>query len=85
MSTRDLIKESLAHKDDKYYRGDNRYLLILTENCDAALDIVQTLLLENHKEAVVIFGSSFAKDQEYSQVTCTSQHHDCIIIKNALN
>ena len=47
---------------------ESRYLLILTENY-AALPIIQRELLKEEDDAVVIFGSSFPKDQEYTQVT----------------
>jgi len=46
--------------------SENRYLLILTENY-AALGILQQELLKI-KNAIIIFGSSFPKDQEYTQV-----------------
>ena len=47
--------------------SENRYLLILTENY-AALPIMQQHLLRTAEDAVVIFGSSFPNDQEYTQV-----------------
>ena len=47
--------------------SENRYLLILTENY-AALPIMQQHLLKTADDAVVIFGSSFPNDQEYTQV-----------------
>ena len=46
--------------------SESRYLLILTENY-AALGILQQELLKI-KNAIIIFGSSFPKDQEYTQV-----------------
>ena len=49
---------------------ESRYLLVLTENY-AALPIVQEELLKVLKKGedpVIIFGSSFPKDQEYTQV-----------------
>jgi len=48
------------------FDSENRYLLILTENY-AALGILQQELLKI-KNAIIIFGSSFPKDQEYTQV-----------------
>ena len=42
-------------------------MLVLTENY-AALPIVQQELHKKGEEPVVIFGSSFPKDQEYTQV-----------------
>lgn len=67
VSTLDLIRKSLNRSDSQHYHGDSRYLLILSENCDAALDILQQKVLDHN--AVVIFGSSFPKDQEYTQVS----------------
>jgi len=45
--------------------------LILTENY-AALPIIQQHLLKTADDAVVILGSSFPNDQEYTQVKCTT-------------
>ena len=42
-------------------------MLVLTENY-AALPIVQKELHKKGKEPVIIFGSSFPKDQEYTKV-----------------
>ncbi|XP_064641333.1 E3 ubiquitin-protein ligase rnf213-alpha-like isoform X2 [Lineus longissimus] len=50
---------------NEVYR-ESRYLLILTENY-AALGILQQHLLEM-QDTIVIFGSSFRSDQEYTQV-----------------
>ena len=47
---------------------ESRYLLVLTENY-AALPIVQEELLKKRDDPVIIFGSSFPKDQEYTQVS----------------
>lgn len=46
--------------------SESRYLLILTENY-AALPIFQQHL-QSVNNAIIIFGSSFPKDQEYTQV-----------------
>ncbi|XP_067673877.1 E3 ubiquitin-protein ligase rnf213-alpha-like [Haliotis asinina] len=46
--------------------SESRYLLLLTENY-GALSILQQEILARHK-VIVIFGSSFPKDQEYTQV-----------------
>ncbi|XP_031561517.1 E3 ubiquitin-protein ligase RNF213-like [Actinia tenebrosa] len=65
-----LIESSLE-KDSS--EKDSRYLLILTEN-HAALAIVEQHLKQmqdrkqDHLDAVLIFGSSFPKDLEYTQV-----------------
>ncbi|KAK3585590.1 hypothetical protein CHS0354_036776 [Potamilus streckersoni] len=45
---------------------DSRYLLLLTENY-GALTILQQQIL-NIQDAIIIFGSSFPSDQEYTQV-----------------
>ena len=50
---------------------ESRYLLVLTENC-AALPIVEEKLLKKGDDPVIIFGSSFPKDQEYTQVGISS-------------
>ena len=51
---------------------ESRYLLILTENY-AALTILQQQFLEGKgHDPVVIFGSSFPKDQHYTQVRLRS-------------
>ncbi|KAK2553290.1 E3 ubiquitin-protein ligase rnf213-alpha [Acropora cervicornis] len=64
-----LIEASLAREDvaDQANFSENRYLLILTENY-AALRIMQQQLLKTSDNAIVIFGSSFPNDQEYTQV-----------------
>ncbi|XP_071112375.1 E3 ubiquitin-protein ligase rnf213-alpha-like [Haliotis cracherodii] len=46
--------------------SESRYLLLLTENY-GALSILQQEILARHK-VIIIFGSSFPKDQEYTQV-----------------
>eukprot|EP00118_Oscarella_pearsei_P024117 m.299141 g.299141 ORF g.299141 m.299141 type:complete len:999 (+) comp40786_c0_seq43:168-3164(+) len=46
---------------------ESRYLLLLTENY-AALTIVRQRFLVGDEDPVIIFGSSFSKDQEYTQV-----------------
>ena len=53
---------------------ENRHLLFLTENY-AALTAVLNILHdiqkgENKWEPYVLFGSSFPKDREYTQVSC---------------
>ncbi|XP_022796391.1 E3 ubiquitin-protein ligase rnf213-alpha-like isoform X1 [Stylophora pistillata] len=64
-----LIEASLGREDvaDRANFSENRYLLILTENY-AALPIMQQHLLRAADDAVVIFGSSFPNDQEYTQI-----------------
>ncbi|XP_067056125.1 E3 ubiquitin-protein ligase rnf213-alpha-like isoform X2 [Acropora muricata] len=64
LSALNLIKTSLERQ---ITRGESRYLLVLTENY-AALPIVLQELHEKKEEPIVIFGSSFPKDQEFTQV-----------------
>ncbi|XP_070579262.1 E3 ubiquitin-protein ligase rnf213-alpha-like [Ptychodera flava] len=63
----DLIRASLHGLPENILKVDSegRYLLILTENY-AALGILQQQLLKEGN--VIIFGSSFPKDLEYTQV-----------------
>ncbi len=50
---------------------ENRYLLFLTEN-DAALEIMHRFLFQREDtQPHVLFGSSFPKDKDYTQV-CTA-------------
>lgn len=49
-----------------FYGSDGRYLLLMTEK-DALLDILQQQLPDG-ENAIVIYGSSFPRDQEYTQV-----------------
>jgi len=66
----ELIKAAL--KGDNIEKGENsRYLLFITQNY-SLIDMVQSYLINslsvpNHK-LVVIFGSSFRHDQEYTEV-----------------
>jgi len=53
------------------YFSESRYLLILTENY-AALGLLEQELLEM-ENSVIIFGSSFRRDQEYTQVMYNKQ------------
>ena len=65
-----------------YYYSENRYLMFLTENY-AALDILRHYLqntlsstlndestINESTEPFILFGSSFPRDKEYTQV-CT--------------
>ena len=61
-----------------YLFSENRYLLILTENY-AAIPIMQQHLLKTAEDVVVIFGSCFPNDQEYTQVKSLTRHSDNII------
>ncbi|KAM6938634.1 E3 ubiquitin-protein ligase rnf213-alpha-like [Lycodopsis pacificus] len=52
---------------------ESRYLLILTKNY-AALQILQQRFFRQQIHPVIIFGSSFPKDQEYTQI-CRNINH----------
>ena len=55
--------------------SENRYLLFLTEN-DAALNIMQKFLFQNKEaEPYILFGSSFPKDRDYTQVHIRTYVH----------
>ncbi|ESO94720.1 hypothetical protein LOTGIDRAFT_232244 [Lottia gigantea] len=58
-----LIEAGLFGKSSQ---SDSRYLLLLTENY-GALGILQEQILQKHR-VQTIFGSSFPRDQEYTQV-----------------
>ncbi|XP_048346006.1 E3 ubiquitin-protein ligase RNF213-like isoform X2 [Sphaerodactylus townsendi] len=47
--------------------GECRYLLVLTQNY-AALQILQQVIFKGEQQPEIIFGSSFPKDQEYTQI-----------------
>ncbi|XP_018410445.1 PREDICTED: E3 ubiquitin-protein ligase RNF213-like [Nanorana parkeri] len=61
-NTIDLVMENIRSDSD-----DCRYLLILTKNY-AGLQILQQAFLKENQQPEIIFGSSFPKDQEYTQV-----------------
>ncbi|CAJ1060881.1 E3 ubiquitin-protein ligase rnf213-alpha-like isoform X2 [Xyrichtys novacula] len=63
-STSDLVNEitSPAHHGD-----ESRYLLILTKNY-AALQILEQAFISHQIHPEIIFGSSFPRDQEYTQI-----------------
>ena len=50
-----------------YFR-ESRYLLFLTENYAALRILQQDLLFDAKDPPFVLFGSSFPKDREYTQV-----------------
>ncbi|KAM4629855.1 E3 ubiquitin-protein ligase rnf213-alpha-like [Polymixia lowei] len=64
MNTVDLVKQSLSPSSQA---DESRYLLILTKNY-AALQILQQMFFSNQNHPEIIFGSSFPKDQEYTQI-----------------
>lgn len=59
MISADIIISTFAHRD-------SRYVLILTQNY-SALPILQEGIL-SESDYTIIFGSSFPKDLEYTQV-----------------
>uniref|UniRef100_A0A663EII0 RING-type E3 ubiquitin transferase n=1 Tax=Aquila chrysaetos chrysaetos TaxID=223781 RepID=A0A663EII0_AQUCH len=60
----DLIRQNIYSSGQD---GDCRYLLVLTENY-AALQILQQAFFTARRQPEIIFGSSFPKDQEYTQI-----------------
>ncbi|XP_078510203.1 E3 ubiquitin-protein ligase RNF213 isoform X2 [Lissotriton helveticus] len=62
VNTIELIKQNI-YSDD----GDCRYLLVLTKNY-AALQVIQQECFTGDQQPEIIFGSSFPKDQEYTQI-----------------
>ncbi|KAH0629366.1 hypothetical protein JD844_011399 [Phrynosoma platyrhinos] len=64
INTIDLVKQNIY---SDYQDGECRYLLVLTENY-AALQILQQAFFKDTQQPEIIFGSSFPKDQEYTQI-----------------
>ncbi|GAA6104753.1 E3 ubiquitin-protein ligase rnf213-alpha-like isoform X4 [Tachysurus ichikawai] len=64
LSTIDLVRQNITGKPQN---EDCRYLLILTKNF-AGLQILQQNIFMDNDLPEIIFGSSFPKDQEYTQV-----------------
>ncbi|XP_055725706.1 E3 ubiquitin-protein ligase rnf213-alpha-like [Salvelinus fontinalis] len=64
ISTIDLVKQNIIPicQDEEC-----RYLLVLTKNY-AALQILQQTFFSDQRHPEIIFGSSFPKDQEYTQI-----------------
>uniref|UniRef100_A0A8C3MIP0 RING-type E3 ubiquitin transferase n=1 Tax=Geospiza parvula TaxID=87175 RepID=A0A8C3MIP0_GEOPR len=60
----ELIRQNIYSSAED---GDCRYLLVLTENY-AALQILQQAFFTACQQPEIIFGSSFPKDQEYTQI-----------------
>ena len=52
-----------------HFCSESRYLLFMTENFAALRVLQQHLLRGEDKPPFVLFGSSFPKDMEYTQVT----------------
>ncbi|NWZ10455.1 RN213 ligase, partial [Agelaius phoeniceus] len=60
----ELIRQNIYSSAED---GDCRYLLVLTENY-VALQILQQTFFTARQQPEIIFGSSFPKDQEYTQI-----------------
>ncbi|XP_065675221.1 E3 ubiquitin-protein ligase rnf213-alpha-like isoform X3 [Hydra vulgaris] len=56
-----------SEKTDKAHCSNSCYLLIMTDNY-AALPIIEQQYLKRNQKSCVIFGSSFPKDQHFTQV-----------------
>ncbi|XP_047563764.1 E3 ubiquitin-protein ligase RNF213 isoform X1 [Lutra lutra] len=72
VSTMQLIQENmysdLQKASGKELDGsESRYLLVLTRNY-AALQVLQQTFFKEDRQPEIIFGSSFPRDQEYTQV-----------------
>ncbi|XP_056372927.1 E3 ubiquitin-protein ligase RNF213 isoform X2 [Hyla sarda] len=63
-NTIDLVMENINSDSEDC---ESRYLLILTKNY-AALQILQQVFIREDQQPEIIFGSSFPKDQEYTQI-----------------
>uniref|UniRef100_A0A8C3XRT9 RING-type E3 ubiquitin transferase n=1 Tax=Chelydra serpentina TaxID=8475 RepID=A0A8C3XRT9_CHESE len=64
VSTIDLVRQNICSDSQD---GECRYLLVLTGNY-AALQILQQAFFAERQQPEIIFGSSFPKDQEYTQI-----------------
>lgn len=64
ITTIDLVNQSISPACQV---DESRYLLILTKNY-AALQILQQIFISHQIHPEIIFGSSFPKDQEYTQI-----------------
>lgn len=64
ITTLNMVEQSISPASQM---KESRYLLILTRNY-AALQILQQIFFIHQIHAEVIFGSSFPKDQEYTQI-----------------
>uniref|UniRef100_A0A8D0H1U9 Ring finger protein 213 n=1 Tax=Sphenodon punctatus TaxID=8508 RepID=A0A8D0H1U9_SPHPU len=64
INTIELLQQNIYSESQD---GECRYLLILTENY-AALQILQQSFFTASQQPEIIFGSSFPKDQEYTQI-----------------
>ncbi|CAI5684999.1 unnamed protein product [Oreochromis niloticus] len=64
ITTIDMVEQSICPASK---REESRYLLVLTKNF-AALQILQQIFCSHQIHPEIIFGSSFPKDQEYTQI-----------------
>ncbi|KAJ8263858.1 hypothetical protein GJAV_G00142190 [Gymnothorax javanicus] len=64
VNTIELVRKNIFAADSD---SECRYLLVLTKNY-AALHILQQLFFSDQRQPEIIFGSSFPKDQEYTQI-----------------
>uniref|UniRef100_A0A3Q3NQ34 RING-type E3 ubiquitin transferase n=1 Tax=Labrus bergylta TaxID=56723 RepID=A0A3Q3NQ34_9LABR len=64
ISTKNLVNQIISPAGQV---DESRYLLILTKNY-AALQILEQIFFTNQIHPEIIFGSSFPKDQEYTQI-----------------
>ena len=62
-----ILSRFQADVEEKKKCTSNRYLLVMTEKY-SALPIIEGMSLEEKNNMSVIFGSSFPKDQEFTQV-----------------
>ncbi|XP_044530479.1 E3 ubiquitin-protein ligase RNF213 [Gracilinanus agilis] len=69
VSTMDLIWQNIYGDSQTNQQADVecRYLLVLTKNY-VALQILQQAFFNENQQPEIIFGSSFPKDQEYTQI-----------------
>ena len=59
--------------------SESRYLLFLTENYAALRILQQDLLFHADNPPFVLFGSSFPKDREYTQVIVLAMYFHAMI------
>ncbi|XP_026908049.2 E3 ubiquitin-protein ligase RNF213 isoform X1 [Acinonyx jubatus] len=72
VSTIQLIEQNMRGRLQKAAGGEpdeseSRYLLVLTRNY-AALQVLQQMFFRDDQQPEIIFGSSFPRDQEYTQI-----------------
>eukprot|EP00061_Rhincodon_typus_P016928 g45396.t1 len=65
ISTLEMVKKNIRADSSA---GECRYLLLLTKNYVALQIVLQHVFLDLDDKPEIIFGSSFPKDQEYTQI-----------------